>query len=302
MDCPEARDWLLLSEAPADPADVPPAVAAHVRACPACGDLGRALDRIERQWRDQPVPSLADAGRAAFLARLAAQPAPSPVRRRFAAPRWALVAAVLLALGTVAWLIVPSEARASADLIDRLIDWNLDLAAADAGPGRAELAGRAAALQSDLGRAALSPADRELAERLLETGSWLAANDDPVGVAERFDAVADQLLDRIQAATAAGEKKRADRLARQYRRVLERGIDPSVRRVLASPALNFEHQRRIERVLLSDAGRLDALAALLEKAPDASRKEIRRALELSKKRPKPPKRDRSALTNPPAAR
>src|SRR5205085_4492522 len=89
-------------------------------------------------------------------------------------------------------------------------------------------------------------------------------------------------------------RRRTDRLSRQYRRVLERGIDPNVRRVLASPALNFEHQRRIERVLLGDAGRLDALAALLERAPDASRKDIRRALELSKKQPKPAKRDRPA--------
>jgi hypothetical protein len=47
-------------------------------------------------------------------------------------------------------------------------------------------------------------------------------------------------------------------------------------------------------VLLSDERRLDKLAALLERAPDASRKEIRKALELSKKGPRPAKRDRPA--------
>jgi hypothetical protein len=174
-------------------------------------------------------------------------------------------------------------------VIDRLIDWNLDLA--DAGPtDRARLGERAAAFNLD----PVPAADRDLAESLLQNGAWLAANDDPLAVAERFDSVADQLLTRIQEASAAGERKRSDRLSRQYRRVLERGIDPNVRRVLSSPALNFEHQGRVERVLLSDQRRLDRLAALLEQVPDASRREIRKALELSKKQPKPAKRDRPA--------
>ena len=115
------------------------------------------------------------------------------------------------------------------DLIDRLIDWNLDLAAARVND-RAHLAEKAARLQGDVSRIALPPADRELAESLLQTGTWLAANDDPLGVAERFDAVADQLLGRIQAAADAGERKRTDRLSRRYRRVLKRGIDPNVQR------------------------------------------------------------------------
>jgi hypothetical protein len=287
MNCSEARDWLLRS---ATPAELPADAGDHVHACPACRRLADDMVQIEQQWRDLPLPPSADTSRDAFLARLADPPTPAPARsRRFALPRWAVAAAVLLAVAAGSFLFVSNEARASAEVIDRLIDWNLDLAAATPAD-RAGLADRAAAF--DIGRVAA--ADRELAESLLQTGTWLATNDDPLVMAERFNTVADQLLARIQSATDSGERKRSDRLSRQYRRVLERGIDPNVRRVLASPALNFEHQGRIERVLLSDQGRLDKLAALLERAPDASRKEMKRALELSKKQPKPAKRDRPA--------
>jgi hypothetical protein len=283
MNCIETRDLLLQA---ASLAELPEPTIAHVRDCAGCGQLARDVERLEQEWRELPLPASADAARDAFLTRLA-EPA-SGFAGGFALPRWAVAAAILLTIaGVSSFVFVSGEARASAEVIDRLIDWNLDLVAAQLAD-RAGLGERAATF--DLGR--VSAADRDLAEALLQNGAWMATNDDPLGVAERFNAVADQLLTRIQKATDVGERKRSDRLSRQYRRVLERGIDPSVRRALASPALNFEHQRRIEKVLLSDEGRLDKLAALLERAPDASRKEIRKALDLSKKQPKPAKRDR----------
>jgi hypothetical protein len=292
MNCSETQDLLLQA---ASIRDVPASVADHVRDCPECGQLVRDVERLEQQWRELPLPATVDAGREAFLRQLA-QPAVRKAAGRFTPPRWAVAAVVLLAVGAAGWFVLPpSEARASDEVIERLIDWNLDLAGASVAD-RARLGERAATFHDDLGH--VRAVDRDLAESLLQNGTWLAAHDDPLGVAERFDTVADQLLDRIQKATDAGERKRSDRLSRQYRHVLERGIDPSVRRVLASPALDFEHQRRVERVLLSDEGRLDKLAALLERAPDASRKEIRKALDLSKKQPKPAKRERPAGKRP----
>ena len=295
MTCSETRDRLLQT---ATPEELPPTAGEHLLACDDCRRLAADVERLERTWRDLPLPASADTVREAFLQGLADRPMPAPKpARRLILPRWAVAAAVLLTAGMAGWLVLPSgEARASADVLDRLIDWNLDLADADL-PDRARLGERAAAF--DLGH--VPAADRDLAEALLQNGTWLAANDDPLGVAERFDMVADHLLARIQKAADAGERKRSDRLSRQYRRVLERGIAPNVRRALASPALDFEHQRQVERVILSDEGRLEKLAALLDRAPDASRKEIRKALEVSKKRPKPPKRERPAGRRPPAA-
>jgi hypothetical protein len=289
MTCSETRDLLLQS---ASPAELPAAASEHARECAACRALAADMARLEQHWRGLPLPPSVESSRAAFVARLADRPKPAPVPvHRFAVPRWAVAAAILVAVAGSSLMFVSNEARASADVIDRLIDWNLDLATATPAD-RARLGERAAAFHGDLKR--VTEADRDLAESLLQNGTWLATNDDPLAVAERFNAVADQLLFRIQAATDAGERKRSDKLSRQYRRVFERGIDPNVRRALASPALNFEHQGRIERVLLSDEGRLEKLAELLERVPDASRKEIRRALELSKKQPKPAKRDRPA--------
>ena len=51
-------------------------------------------------------------------------------------------------------------------------------------------------------------------------------------------------------------------------------------------ALDFNRQRHLERLVLRDADRMRTLVALLERAPDSSRKEIKRALGVVKNRPK----------------
>jgi hypothetical protein len=292
MTCEPTRDWLLH----ADRSETPPAdVAGHLTACADCRALAARLDRLEACYRALPLPASADAAKAAFLERTTVQPAdtPSPVRRRWAAPRWVLAATVLVAVGLGAWaLLTPGEARASGGLVEQLIDWNLEIAEAGADP--AEAASRAAAFQADLQKQSLPAEERALAETLIENGTWLAAHDEPLEKAERFTAVADRLVDRLGRAATAGERRKSDRLARQYRRVSER-VDATVAKAeKAGAKADAAWQRRLEKLLADDADRADKLAELLERAPDATKKEIRKALEPIKKSPKHSKKGKGA--------
>jgi len=79
--------------------------------------------------------------------------------------------------------------------------------------------------------------------------------------------------------------------------VTELGFTASLERAKTSGALDFAHQRRLEKLILSDEDRMTALLALLEVAPDASRKEIKRALGLAKPKPtKPAKPGKKPVT------
>jgi hypothetical protein len=203
-----------------------------------------------------------------------------PLRRGLAA------ALVLLAAGLGAPLLFRSpEARATPDVVERLIDWNLDITQAPSPDARQRAHHREkVSLRAALAQADLSPQDRQLAETLLENGAWLAANDDPTAAADRFNALSDELLARMDAATSKKDARNVRRLADFYRRVAERGIQANVERAERSGALDFQRRRKLERVLLRDAERTEKLAALLERAPDASRKEVRRALDLSRRK------------------
>src|SRR5262249_28494131 len=156
-------------------------------------------------------------------------------------------------------------------------DWNLELAQAKRESRPRVYAERASDLRSAVRRADLPPPDRDLADSLLENGSWLAGEDDPAGAAGRFDDLAETLLAQLDAATTKKDAKRLKRLAKLYARLGERGIDASLRKAEKSGALNLERKRKLEKVIRRDAKRARKLAELLERAPDASRKEIRRA-------------------------
>ena len=86
MTCEPARDWLLH----ADRTETPSAdVAEHLHACADCRALAARLDRLEACYRALPLPTSVDTAKAAFLERATVRPAdmPSPVHRRWAAPR-----------------------------------------------------------------------------------------------------------------------------------------------------------------------------------------------------------------------
>lgn len=276
MKCARAKNWLLNSEplmnAPADVAD-------HMRTCSICQRSRDDLARLERNYRCQPLPPSAWTSQARFLRRL------QPRHLRSPRLRWLAAALLMLAFGGVLWLAGPGpQVQAASNVLDRLIEWNLTLAAVKPGPDRQILhAQRATLLDNDLRVAVLSPEDRELAQQLFQFGSWQVINNDPLEEAERFALVADQLMERLQSAKIRKQPQDSDRFARQYRRIAEQGL--TIKLDLAMKVKNLDHQKknRLEKLLAKNARRLEALHQISEQLPDAPRKELRKALDHGRK-------------------
>src|SRR5262249_15308552 len=134
MNCQSLRNWLLQVDS-LQPKDWPAEVANHLKSCARCVKYVNALSKLEKSWREQPLPADCARAKAAFLnvvTTLARKAEPRPVVRRWHPARWGAAAAmVLVVLGILAWLALsPSEIRAS-EVVDQLVDWNTDLARAD---------------------------------------------------------------------------------------------------------------------------------------------------------------------------
>jgi hypothetical protein len=193
-----------------------------------------------------------------------------------------------------------SEPRAqAAPLVERLVDWNLEMTQARTPADRGRLLQAEPELRAAFEKADLPEEDRELAGQLLENGCWLAAHNDPVAEAERFSVVADQMVRHLERHASRGEAERARRFAGLQQLVAERGVAANLERAEASGALNFEKRGRLEKIILGDDQRMEALAELLRKSPDATRKEIKKALDLTPKHPKTKNRGKSADKSPP---
>jgi len=287
MDCPQVQDWLLRTEAVDPERCASPEHAEHLRSCSVCRGLITELAALEQNWRDIPLPASAATAKSAFLSNLASQErrrgrAHTPSRRVWF--RSAVAASLLLA-ASIGGLLVLDKSRANAapSVVEELIDWNLELAESSPNRRTTIYGDRVEQLRTELANAELPGEDRAFGEQLLTNASWLSQNDDPMSVADRFTAVADSLLDKIDAARSSGNVKELRRLTRLYARVSERGIESKLEIVLASKGLDFEHMRRLEKMILKDDQRRQKLQTLLERSPEASRKEIKRALGLPRK-------------------
>jgi hypothetical protein len=311
MNCRQAQDWLLESEDARPKSCASPAMAAHLERCEECRRLAAQLAELEAVWRDLPAPAASDRAKAAFLQRLPDLTAASRLAERFGRAtdrpftrrRWlqqgAAAAAAVLAAGTGAWLLLSGrEAEADDDLMDRLLDWNLQLAEAQSPDERQRLFAEAEQLRTAITAARLAPEHSALAESFLDNGTWLVSHQDPVFAADRFDGLAERLLDLARTADEKGNHKRMKRLLQQYNRVLEAGVNPNIESADASGTLDFEHQKRLEKLTIADSRRLRQLTALLDRAPDASRAEIRRALGLEVKRAKSKKTGKGKKSTP----
>ena len=203
MNCPSARDWLLQTERPSRLEDAPPEVAGHVGGCLACQRLAHGLDDLERRYRDELAPATAEQARDSFRPRLyEATPLVLPRVGRRGPPRWFLAASVLLAVSATVWMLLPTPQAQAADVVERLIDWNLQLTQSRTPEERNRIyAEQAPQLKAALQQAELRPSDRQLGDTLLESGSWLTANADPMAEADRFNDLAEQLMVQLDRAT-----------------------------------------------------------------------------------------------------
>ena len=193
MDCRAARDWLLQAEHPGSWAADPTGPAGHLQDCLSCQNLVVELERLEADYRDQPLPDGWEQAREAFIA---SSTIPSPNRKRaWRGTRRAASAGCGRAApgglrrcigGGPVILCAPRE-EAAPDVVERLIDWNLALAHSDEADGRHQVHGKQAPqLRSAVAEADLPADDRELAESLLATGEFIAAGQDPMDKADRF--------------------------------------------------------------------------------------------------------------------
>lgn len=289
--CEQTRDWLLHAEDASRESCPSPDLGEHLKSCYACGQLATEIKMMEQAWRTMPVPPACHQAQAAFLRQLAQRkPTVAPVvhKLRFR-PRlspWAVAAMLLLTAGLAGWLFLPdNQVRAADDVVGRLIEWNLDLAQASTLEARNRLyATQQPALHAAVRQEELPAEDRVLAESLLDNGVTLVSLVDPMGEADRFTDLADRVLDRADSAAKKGNSNETTRLVVHYRRLVEKGINANLDKVRASPALDGDKKRRLDKHLLRDEKRLKKLETLLDQAPEASRREIRRTMEVSRKK------------------
>ena len=287
MTCETTRDWILQ----ADSASASSEIDRHIRGCADCQKFVRDVMNLERQWRDRPLPERAGTAKAAFLIRLQNRPTPvvEPLKpHRWAGIRYVVAAALLFVVVGSGFLFFGpgQQAAAQSDVIDQLIDWNLDLSEAASPVDRQRIfADKHEKLKRVLGSAKLDSADRQLAEHLLANGTWLAQNEDLGEELQRFNSMADELLERVKNA-AESDRLRSDRYAKQFRKVNERGIDPAMDRLASIKNADPERRKLINRILKHDKDRAKQIDEILEKSPDITKKELGEALEVARKRGK----------------
>src|SRR5205823_4948443 len=116
------------------------------------------------------------------------------------------------------------KAQASSDIVERLVDWNLDLTIADAEERQRLFSENESALRKEIKDAKLSPDDEAWAEKFLETGRALANNTDPVVEADLLNDLRDDLIVKVEAASKKGNEADSRRYANCYQKVMERAV------------------------------------------------------------------------------
>jgi hypothetical protein len=313
MNCSQVQDQLFAAEA-LEPEALDAELAAHIAHCETCAAMLAKLRRLEQTAGELPPIDGSFVAQQGFLSRLqdaphAIIPASHSHHRSthwlrsavVSAPRMALAASVLLAVALVLWLLGPNavpKASASEAIVDQLVDLDVRLASAESLEERGQIFSLSAGpLQAAIARGGLTHKDRELAQKLFDTGSSLSRSADPLNGAQGFADVADLLLKRMKAASAAKDIHTLRRLSQNYALVSSSGLSDELARAMQtrpSHVSKKDRDTKLEEMLRQDAELRRRFEQFLEESPDASRKEIYKALKIGKKprsttQPKPAK-------------
>jgi hypothetical protein len=185
----------------------------------------------------------------------------------------------------------PQEQEAIADPLEELVGWSLDIAQAQTPQERKAIyETQANSMRELVAEGRLAPEEKELAQELMDTGAWLAGNDDPVAEAERFGAIADKLLVRLNLATAGKDKPKVVKLANAYQRLNDVGVTKNLDRALAALPHDPKKKHKLDHVIANDGVRVQRLEEMLERHQDTNAKAINRALRGHRRHPnQPPK-------------
>ncbi|MBI2803517.1 MAG: hypothetical protein HYX68_00860 [Planctomycetes bacterium] len=189
-------------------------------------------------------------------------------------------ALVLMAASVAAFFLFLAPAPTHADVVESLIDWNLDIAKAPPFEERGRIySEKVASLKITMAKTDLKPTERELADSILETSTWLTKNDEPVAKAERFDEIADKIVERLATLTESRDETRVVKLADAYRRMAEQAVEPSFVQAVGVAKLGAGDKKKLEQVVKHDELRARKLEQIIERNPHPSGKWIRRGIK-----------------------
>jgi hypothetical protein len=287
MTCDDVRPILLEADS-AHPAHQSAEVRAHLDHCRECCKFTERLFRLEREWKNLPIPEGADAAKQAFLRLLAGEKARpvKPSRKPWLPrlPRTAIAgivaASLLLAVSLIAWRWVPgarevARETANAKLLDDIVDWNLALAEANEAD-REKLLKEAPKFQARLQLMSFNADDRQFAETLLDQAAILAQNPDPLVAAEHFDAVAEQVQQRLEKAAKSDKVGEADQWAARLGNIDERGVTGQLDQIDTG---RKKGSNSCEKIASHTAHRKQALQKILDESPEATRTAIHRTMK-----------------------
>jgi hypothetical protein len=282
MNCPQAQEAILLGDNSSDPV-FQAELRRHIAQCAECQAISQRLNHLETIAAQLPTPGSADA-KTATLQRLRTLEIPPTPRRLVLRPMFLSAVAALLIVGVALGLYFHSTNQPTPPtVVDRLIDWNLELADAPTTQQSAIFTARAAVLQSEAHDAALSQDDRELASTLLEHGTWLCVNNDPIDRAEKFSDLSDLILLRMHRAAANNDLQALERLSHRYNQIVRSGVGRNLARLSEKAKASPEIKKKLERIARRNAEQERKLEILNARASKALQKELRQALETSKR-------------------
>ena len=280
------------------------------------------MKRLERAWRNLPVPAECEAAKVNFLAKLAdlkhtERPKPKRDRRTKKLPpphrpalgmRWLAVAACLF-IGIIGvGLLIPGRhktddpgAIAAVTVVDEIVDWSVALASKTDPIERKQMFDEnEASFRSNLDKARLlAPEERQLGEELLDLDRKLAVAADPLAEAEVVTTIADKLFSRAAVAVDKGNEKDTERSGMRYGRFNTFAVRPMWNRLeqLKSPdvkgpgpkdKVGFDKDKGGLKGFDRAAFDQKRFEALYQRSPEMARPDLHRQFDVLAKKGNPP--------------